>query len=102
MACGTTSLCLVLVVAADPVLHRAVASTGWLLPVLLSTPGGEIEPVVGADEQVSAAGVRGVRVEDPLVVAEEGAGARLLTGASAPVHVLGFEQSSRIMTLGGL
>src|SRR5262245_46917408 len=45
----------VLVVASYPVHHRPVAATRGALPVLLTAARREVEPVVRADQQITAA-----------------------------------------------
>src|ERR1035437_1148644 len=50
------------------------ARTSW--PWAATDPSatcGEVEPVVGADDQIGAPSVAGVGLEDPVTVAEEGA-----------------------------
>src|SRR5687768_816616 len=69
---------LVFVVAPHPAQGGVIAAAGRLLPVLLAPERGEIEPVVGAVEQVDAALEAGVGVEDAVLAAQERADAHLL------------------------
>ena len=62
----------VLVVATQPALRSSVAATGWLLPVLLPPECGEVEPVVGPDEQLAAVSVRRVGLKDAVSDSQEG------------------------------
>src|ERR1035437_769684 len=53
---------------------RWATRTAW--PWAATDPSatcGEVEPVVGADDQIGAPSVAGVGLEDPVTVAEEGA-----------------------------
>lgn len=77
---------LVVVVVAEPAHAGAIAATRRLLPDLLSTARAEVEPVVGAEEQVAAARVARIGVEDPVAVAQERARARLLARPPLPLR----------------
>ena len=66
----------VLVMATRPVLVNSIVAAGWLLPVLLSPTCCKVEPVVGPEELVDAAGICRVGMEDAVTNAKEGAGAR--------------------------
>src|ERR1700730_14686449 len=71
---------------AKPAHQRAVAAPGWLLPVCLAASVGELEPVVDAIEQVGAACIVGVGVEDAVAMAEKSADAVHLTGPAVPLR----------------
>jgi hypothetical protein len=74
------------VVVAKPAHHGTIAAPRWLLPVFLPAAGGEVEPVVGAGEQVGSAGVAGVGVEDAFIVAQEGADPMHFAGPALPLR----------------
>ena len=56
---------------ADPVHERPVATAGWLLPVLLTAKRCQVEVVIRAGEQVRAARVGRVGVENAVAVPQE-------------------------------
>ena len=70
---------------AEPRHQRTVAAPGRLFPVLLPPARGQVEPVVGPVDQVGAARVAGVGVEDAVSVTQEGADAVHLAGPALPV-----------------
>src|SRR4051794_36329010 len=75
----------VLVVAAHPAHKRTIRPAGGLLPVFLTAAGCEIEPVVGTQKQITAAGIGRIAVEGAVALPKEGADARQLTRPSHPV-----------------
>jgi hypothetical protein len=72
------------VVMAKPAQRWAVAAPGRLFPVFLVAAGGQVEPVVCAVEDVAAARLVGVRVEDTVAVAQEAADSEHLSRQSLP------------------
>src|SRR5580704_7660026 len=74
------------VVVAKPAHQRTVAAPGWVLPVFLPAAGSQVEPLVGAVDDVGAAGVAGVGVEDAIAATQEGADAVQLAGPPVPVR----------------
>jgi hypothetical protein len=67
---------------------RRVSFAGYPMggsPVFLSTACGEVEPVVRADQQIAAARVARIRMEDAVITAEERTRSRLLAGPAHPV-----------------
>src|SRR5581483_10670788 len=77
----------VLVVAAHPAHKRTIGPSGGLLPILLASVGCEIEPVVGTQKQVTAAGVGRIGVEGAIAFTKEGANTWQPARPSHPVRV---------------